>query len=290
MVLTLMVPARAAVRAQAHHQESTHRGDVQDHARDRHDGRLRLRRSSSSSPGTAAAMYEKFAFINRVFGPYWWAYCRRWSSCNVVIPQLFWFKKVAHQPVDHRRLSHARQRRHVVRALRHHRDLADPRPAAVELGLLHPDELGRRATLAGSFGLFFTLFLLFCRYLPMVAMAEVKATLPEAHAGTRRMATLHHGHRRQAHGDTHERHLAHDDEPAMSEAPRTSPPTPSTRRDRDGCPTARTASSTASWPSSTRPVELIAAAAQGARRWLHRVGLLQPVPGARHRSRRWASR
>jgi molybdopterin-containing oxidoreductase family membrane subunit len=32
--------------------------------------------------------------------------------------------------------------------------------------------------LAGSFGLFFTLFLLFCRYLPMVAMAEVKMVLP----------------------------------------------------------------------------------------------------------------
>jgi len=29
-------------------------------------------------------------------------------------------------------------------------------------------------TLGGSFGLFFTLFLLFCRYLPMVAIAEVK--------------------------------------------------------------------------------------------------------------------
>ena len=41
-------------------------------------------------------------------------------------------------------------------------------------------------TLAGSFGLFFTLFLLFCRYLPMVAMAEVKAfhpkTLAEMHS------------------------------------------------------------------------------------------------------------
>jgi hypothetical protein len=30
----------------------------------------------------------------------------------------------------------------------------------------------------GSFGLFFTLFLLFCRFLPMVAMAEVKSVLP----------------------------------------------------------------------------------------------------------------
>jgi molybdopterin-containing oxidoreductase family membrane subunit len=34
----------------------------------------------------------------------------------------------------------------------------------------------------GSFGLFFTLFLLFCRYLPIVAMAEVKTVLPDNHA------------------------------------------------------------------------------------------------------------
>jgi molybdopterin-containing oxidoreductase family membrane subunit len=35
--------------------------------------------------------------------------------------------------------------------------------------------------LAGSFGLFFTLFLLFCRYLPVIAMAEVKTVMPAAH-------------------------------------------------------------------------------------------------------------
>jgi molybdopterin-containing oxidoreductase family membrane subunit len=34
---------------------------------------------------------------------------------------------------------------------------------------------------AGSFGLFFTMFLLFCRFLPMIAMAEVKTVLPQAH-------------------------------------------------------------------------------------------------------------
>jgi molybdopterin-containing oxidoreductase family membrane subunit len=38
------------------------------------------------------------------------------------------------------------------------------------------------AMLAGSFGLFFTCFLLFCRFLPVVAMAEVKTVMPEAHA------------------------------------------------------------------------------------------------------------
>ena len=31
--------------------------------------------------------------------------------------------------------------------------------------------------LVGSFGLFFTLFLLFCRLMPIINMAEVKATL-----------------------------------------------------------------------------------------------------------------
>ena len=35
-------------------------------------------------------------------------------------------------------------------------------------------------TMLGAFGLFFTLFLLFCRYLPMIAMAEVKAVMPQA--------------------------------------------------------------------------------------------------------------
>ena len=32
---------------------------------------------------------EQYAFLNRMFGPYWWAY---WSmmTCNVISPQLFW--------------------------------------------------------------------------------------------------------------------------------------------------------------------------------------------------------
>ena len=34
--------------------------------------------------------------------------------------------------------------------------------------------------LAGSFGLFMTLFLLFIRYLPVIAIAEVKAIMPAA--------------------------------------------------------------------------------------------------------------
>ena len=32
--------------------------------------------------------------------------------------------------------------------------------------------------LVGSFGLFFTLFMLFCRFLPIIAMGEVKSIMP----------------------------------------------------------------------------------------------------------------
>jgi molybdopterin-containing oxidoreductase family membrane subunit len=37
------------------------------------------------------------------------------------------------------------------------------------------------ACLLGSFGLFFTMFCLFVRFVPMVATSEVKTVLPEAH-------------------------------------------------------------------------------------------------------------
>ena len=37
--------------------------------------------------------YKRFAFLNRAFGPYAWAY---WTmvTCNVVTPQLFWFRRI----------------------------------------------------------------------------------------------------------------------------------------------------------------------------------------------------
>jgi molybdopterin-containing oxidoreductase family membrane subunit len=34
--------------------------------------------------------------------------------------------------------------------------------------------------LAGTFGLFFTLFLLFIRFFPVIAIAEVKSVMPQA--------------------------------------------------------------------------------------------------------------
>lgn len=44
------------------------------------------------------SQFEGFTFINRAFGPYWWSY---WImiSCNVISPQLFWFRAIRTNPV-----------------------------------------------------------------------------------------------------------------------------------------------------------------------------------------------
>ncbi|MFN8061317.1 MAG: NrfD/PsrC family molybdoenzyme membrane anchor subunit [Vicinamibacterales bacterium] len=119
--------------------------------------------------------YEQFAFINRAFGPFAWAY---WImvSCNVISPQLFWFKRVRTNLAAVFVLSLFVNvgmwfERFVIIVTSLHRDYlpsswASYAPTSIEL-----------ATLAGSFGLFFTCFLLFCRFLPVIAIGEVKAVV-----------------------------------------------------------------------------------------------------------------
>ena len=123
----------------------------------------------SVSPG------ERFAFLNRAFGPYAWAY---WLmvSCNVAVPQLFWFRKCRTTPWIM-----------MIVAILVNVGMWTERFVII-VGSLSRDYLPSNwgyytptwvdlTMLAGSFALFFTLFLLFCRYLPMVAMAEVKGVL-----------------------------------------------------------------------------------------------------------------
>ncbi|TWT78194.1 Polysulfide reductase, NrfD [Posidoniimonas polymericola] len=118
--------------------------------------------------------YEQFAFVNRAFGPYWWAY---WImvSCNVISPQLFWIKAVRTSPLlmfiisIFINIGMWFERFVIVMTL--HRDFL---PSS--WGLFKPT-LVDILMLIGSFGLFFTLFLLFCRFLPIIAMAEVKQVM-----------------------------------------------------------------------------------------------------------------
>ncbi len=120
---------------------------------------------------------EQFTFINRAFGPYAWAY---WImvSCNVLVPQLFWFKKLRSAiPVMFIasifiNIGMWFERFVIVMSLSR-----DYLPSS--WGYYTPS-IWDVMTLVGSFGLFFTLFLLFTRFMPIVSMTEVKGVLPQA--------------------------------------------------------------------------------------------------------------
>jgi Ni/Fe-hydrogenase subunit HybB-like protein len=138
--------------------------------------------------------YEKFVFINRAFGPYWWAY---WSmvSCNVLSPQFFWFKKLRTCVPFMFVISIVINigmwfERFVIIATSLHRDFL---PSS--WGYFVPTWVDI-LTFLGTFGLFLFLFTLFVRFLPMVAVSEVKGMM-----ANQKMHDAVHG---TAHGpDTH---------------------------------------------------------------------------------------
>ncbi|HYE62777.1 MAG TPA: NrfD/PsrC family molybdoenzyme membrane anchor subunit [Phycisphaerales bacterium] len=122
--------------------------------------------------------FEKETFINRAFGPYWWAY---WSmiSCNVLSPQVFWNKKMRTNPVVIFAVATFVTigmwfERFVIIVTSLHRAFLPG-----EWHMFHPT-LVDIMIFVGSFGVFVTLFLLFLRFLPVFAMAELKAVLPQA--------------------------------------------------------------------------------------------------------------
>ena len=122
--------------------------------------------------------YEQYAFINRAFGPYAWAY---WTmmSCNLVFPQFFWIKKLRRSIGFMFVISIFVNigmwfERFVITVISLHRDYL---PSSWDY---YSPTLVDMLTLIGSFGLFFTLFLLFLRFLPMIAAAEIKSVLPQA--------------------------------------------------------------------------------------------------------------
>ena len=119
--------------------------------------------------------YEQFAFSNRIRGPMGWAYALM-VFCNVVAPQLLWLRKVRASLVAVFVIAILVNvgmwfERFVIIAVSLQRDYlpsawSDYVPTLVEFGAL-----------IGGFGLFFTLFLLFCRFLPMISMFEIKAVI-----------------------------------------------------------------------------------------------------------------
>ncbi len=120
-------------------------------------------------------IYERFAFYNRALGPYAWAY---WimMSCNVISPQLLWIRKLRRSVVFTFVLSIFINigmwfERFVIVVTSLHRDFlpsswAMYKPTSTEVAIF-----------VGTLGIFFTCFLLFIRFFPVIAIAEVKSVL-----------------------------------------------------------------------------------------------------------------
>ncbi|WP_337041554.1 NrfD/PsrC family molybdoenzyme membrane anchor subunit [Emticicia sp. 17c] len=119
--------------------------------------------------------YEKYAFINRATGPLWWSYAAM-MFCNVVSPQLFWFEKIRRNIVVSFFMAVVVNigmwfERFVIIVTSLHRDYL---PSS---WTYFTPRLGDISDYIFSFGFFFTAFLLFAKFLPVINMAEVKSVL-----------------------------------------------------------------------------------------------------------------
>jgi molybdopterin-containing oxidoreductase family membrane subunit len=119
--------------------------------------------------------YEQYAFTNRMFGPYWWAY---WSmmSCNLLAPQVFWMKWARTTPWFIFTMSIVVNvgmwfERFVIIVTSLHRDYL---PSS---WVMYSGSLTEIGLFLGTFGIFFTCFFLFAKFLPVINMAEVKSIL-----------------------------------------------------------------------------------------------------------------
>jgi Ni/Fe-hydrogenase subunit HybB-like protein len=115
---------------------------------------------------------EQFIFVNRAFGPYGWSY---WImvTCNVIIPQVFWLKKARTSiPIMFVVSIFVNigmwYERFVITVTSLHRDFLPS-----NWGMWHPT-LFDILVLAGSFGMFFFIFLIYIRTLPSISIAEIK--------------------------------------------------------------------------------------------------------------------
>jgi molybdopterin-containing oxidoreductase family membrane subunit len=125
--------------------------------------------------------YEKFAFYNRVMGPYWWYWWVGMLFCNVLSPQLFWFRWCRRNILVVYFVCMCVNagmwfERFIIIVGGLHRDFL---PSS--WGLFIPTWVDIW-TFIGTLGLFTSLFLLFIRFLPRIAMSEVKIVLPDADA------------------------------------------------------------------------------------------------------------
>ncbi|MBK7554686.1 MAG: polysulfide reductase NrfD [Flavobacteriales bacterium] len=136
--------------------------------------------------------YESYAFINRATGPYWWSY---WAmmTCNVISPQLFWVKSWRRNLTFTFFMSLVVNtgmwfERFVIIVTSLHRDYVPSswtmfHPSWVDVGIF-----------IGTIGIFFTLYLLFARYFPVLALNELKSILKITGESYKAEAAKQHHH------------------------------------------------------------------------------------------------
>ena len=126
-----------------------------------------------------ANKFEADAFHLRILsGPYTWAYYCMFF-CNVIAPQVFWWKWCRHNLWVVFIISNF-----VNFGMWFERFVIIPTTLARDFlpgqwGYYAPSWV-EKLMFAGTFGMFFMLFLLFIRFLPVIAVSEVKGVLPEA--------------------------------------------------------------------------------------------------------------
>ena len=122
--------------------------------------------------------YEKYMMWNRLTGPYWPIF---WSLmlCNIVTPQLLWWKAVRSSPLVLWVIAVIVNvgmwlERFVIVVTSLHRDFL---PSA--WGMYYPTKYDW-ATYVGTIGFFAALFFLFIRFLPMISIFEMRTLVPQA--------------------------------------------------------------------------------------------------------------
>ncbi|MDQ3585685.1 MAG: polysulfide reductase NrfD [Acidobacteriota bacterium] len=122
--------------------------------------------------------YEEYMIINRMTGPYAWAY---WALifCNIVTPQFLWSKRVRHSTAALFVISLVVSvgmwlERFVIIVTSLHRDFLPSSWA------MYSPTIFDWTMFIGTIGLFFTLFFLFIRFLPIISIFEMRTILPQA--------------------------------------------------------------------------------------------------------------
>jgi Ni/Fe-hydrogenase subunit HybB-like protein len=135
--------------------------------------------------------WEQYAFLNRATGPMAWAYWMM-MTCNVISPQLFWFKKLRTSLAFTFVLSIVVNigmwfERFVIIVPTLCRTYLPSTwnsysPSFIDVGIF-----------VGTIGMFFTLFLLYSRTFPVIAQAELKSILKSSGEEHKKIAA-EHGH------------------------------------------------------------------------------------------------